>query len=113
MTRAKTRARQKDFGSPVVVEEMEPVGFDLYGQHFNCYKQINGIALLRFVKEANAEDGARATQALLDIFERVMRDEEYQRFSALCEDPDTIVPVETLSDIISFLIEVYTERPTK
>lgn len=112
MTRKKTRARQKDFGSPVVVDEMEPVGFDLYGQHFECYKQINGIALLRFVKEANNEDGARATQALLDIFERVMNDSEYARFIELCEDPDTIVPVETLSEIIGFLIEVYTDRPT-
>jgi hypothetical protein len=112
MTKAKARARQKDFGSPVVVDEMEPVGFDLYGQHFECRKQINGIALLRFVREANAEDGARSTQALLDIFERVMPKDEYSRFIELCEDPETIVPIETLSEIIGFLIEVYTERPT-
>jgi hypothetical protein len=108
-----TKARHKDFGKPVLPDEMEPVSFDLYGQTFQCYKQINGIALLRFVKEANAEDGARATQALLDIFKRVMNDAEYDRFMELCEDPDTVVPVETLSDIISFLIEIYTDRPTK
>lgn len=115
MTRGKpkARARQKDFGAPVIMDEMEDVGFDLYGQHFVCYKQINGIALLRFVKEANNEDGARATQALLDIFERVMNQTEYDKFIALCEDPDTIVPVDTLSEIIGFLIEVYTDRPTK
>lgn len=108
-----TKARHKDFGAPVLPEKMEPVSFDLYGQTFNCYKQINGIALLRFVKEANSEDGARATQALLDIFKRVMNDSEYERFLALCEDPDTIVPVETLSEIVSFLIEIYTDRPTQ
>ena len=50
---------------------------------------------------------------MLDIFNRVMNDKEYARFMALCEDPDTVVPVETLSDIISFLIEIYTDRPTK
>ncbi len=106
--------RHKDFGSPVLPEKMEPVTFDLYGKTFDCYKQINGIALLRFVKEASAEDGARATEALLDIFNRVMNEEEYKRFMELCEDPDTIVPVETLSDIVSFLVETYTEQsPTK
>ena len=108
-----TKSRHKDFGAPVLPEKLEPVSFDLYGKTFQCYKQINGIALLRFVKEANAEDGARATQALLDIFHRVMNDDEYARFEELCQDPDTIVPVETLSDIISFLIEVYTDRPTE
>lgn len=108
-----TKSRHKDFGAPVLPEEMEPVSFKLYDHEFQCYKQINGIALLRFVKEANSEDGARATQALLDIFQRVMNDSEYERFVALCEDPDTIVPVDVLSDIISFLIEVYTDRPTK
>lgn len=113
MTKAKAKARFKDFGAPVLPDEMEPVTFKLYGNEFECYKQINGIALLRFVKEANSEDGARATQALLDIFNRVMNDKEYERFIELCEDPDTIVPVEVLSEIISFLIEVYTDRPTK
>lgn len=108
-----TKSRRKDFGKPVLPDEMEPVSFVLYDQEFQCYKQINGIALLRFVKEANAEDGARATQALLDIFQRVMNDSEYERFMELCNDPNTIVPVDVLSDIISFLIEVYTDRPTK
>lgn len=105
--------RHRDFGKPVLAEEMEPVTFDLYDQTFNCYKQINGISLLRFVKEASAEDGARATQALLDMFARVMPKKEYNRFMELCDDPETIVPVETLSDIIGFLVEVYTDRPTK
>ncbi len=108
-----TKSRYKDFGRPVVQDELEPVSFELYEQKFNCYKQINGVALLRFVREANNEDGARATQALLDIFNRVMNDEEYGRFMELCNDPNTIVPVETLSDIIAFLIEVYTDRPTR
>lgn len=106
--------RHRDFGSPVLQAEMEPVFFELYGQTFNCYKQINGVTLLRFVREANAEDGSRATQALLDIFKRVMPQVEYDRFMALCEDDETVVPIETLSDIVAFLIEVYTDqRPTK
>ena len=104
--------RHRDFGKPVLPEAMEPVSFDLYGQTFNCYKQINGVALLTFVREANTEDGARATQAILDMFKRVMPSAEYERFMKLCDDPDTVVPVDTLSDIIGFLVEVYTDRPT-
>lgn len=105
--------RHRDFGSPVLPEKMDPVTFDLYGETFNCYKQINGVSLLRFVQEANNEDGAKATEALLDMFKRIMPSKEYERFMALCDDPDTVVPVDTLSDIIGFVIEVYTDRPTK
>lgn len=105
--------RFKDFGRPVKQDEMEPVAFDLYGQTFNCYKQIHGVTLLRFVKEANSEDGGRATSALLDVFQRVMPDEEYKRFEALCDDPETVVPVETLGEIVAWLMEVYAGRPTQ
>ncbi len=113
MTKAKTAQRHKDFGRPVKIEELEPVTFDLYGETFNCYKQIHGVTLLRFVKEANSEDGSRATDAMLSIFERVLPNEEYVRFETLCNDPDTVVPVDTLGEIIGWLMEVYSERPTK
>lgn len=113
MTKAKTPDRHKDFGKPVLQDEMEPVSFDLYGKTFNCYKQIHGVTLLRFVKEASSEDGARATEAMLTIFKRVMPSEEYARFEELCDDPDTVVPVETLGEIIGWLMEVYTGRPTE
>lgn len=113
MTKAKAAARHKDFGRPVQLDEMDPVSFDLYGETFNCYKQIHGVTLLRFVKEASAEDGSRAVAALLGIFERVMPAEEYERFEALCNDPETVVPVDTLGEIVGWLVEVYSDRPTK
>jgi hypothetical protein len=112
-SKAKTASRHKDFGAPVNQDELEPVSFDLYGDTFNCYKQIHGVTLLRFVKEATSEDGARATEAMLGIFQRVMPDDEYARFEKLCEDPDTVVPVDTLGEIIGWLVEVYSDRPTK
>lgn len=105
--------RFKDFGRPVKQDELEPVAFELYGQTFNCYKQIHGVTLLRFVKEANSQDGARATEAMLEIFQRVMPKDEYERFESLCEDPETVVPVETLGEIIAFLMEAYSSGPTK
>lgn len=103
--------RFKDFGRPVKQDELEPVAFSLYGETFNCYKQIHGVTLLRFVKQASSEDGSETTDAMLGIFEKVMPREEYERFEALCDDPDTVVPVETLGDIIGFLMECYSDRP--
>lgn len=111
MTRAK--ARHKDFGRPVNTDELEPVTFDLYGETYTCYKQIHGVTLLRFVKDANSEDGAKAPEAMLGIFERVMPPEEYKKFEALCNDPETVVPVDTLGEIIGWLLEIYADRPTK
>jgi hypothetical protein len=38
---------------------------------------------------------------------------EYERFTALMEDPKRIVPMDVLSEIMSWLIEEYTDRPTQ
>lgn len=105
--------RFKDFGSPVKQDELEPLAFELYGETFNCYKQIHGVTLLRFVKETSSEDGAAATNAMLDIFKRVMPKDEYTRFEELCNNPETVVPVDTLGEIIGFLMEAYSGRPTE
>lgn len=104
-------ARHKSFGRPVA-DDLGPLTFDLYDETFECRPQIQGNTLLTFVKQANSEDGSEATDALLNIFKRVMKEEEYERFEALCTNDDTVVPVDTLGDIVAWLMEQYSGRPT-
>jgi len=50
---------------------------------------------------------------VLDFFKKVMPPEEYERFEKLMEDPKRIVKMDVLSEIMSWLIEEYTDRPTE
>jgi hypothetical protein len=105
-------ARHKDFGGGE--EQYEEVSFTLWKEDFQCYEQVQGVSLLGFVQEAASGDGARAAQALLGFFERVMPPEEFVRFDELWNDPKRIVPIDKIAEIAEWLTEVYTERnPTQ
>ena len=60
------------------------------------------------------ENVANAATAIDIFFKAVLKsDEEYKRFDRLCKDPDVMINVETLFDIVQWLMETYGERPTQ
>lgn len=119
-------ARHRSFTVPQNTEELF---FDLEGQRFSCRPQIAAGVLLAFVtmgdnpaaskkkgkKAASAAeeaDNKNSTRALLKFFRGALRPPEYKRFMDLINDPDIAIPLETLNDIIEWLAEEYTGRPT-
>jgi hypothetical protein len=48
-----------------------------------------------------------------DFFEIVLTPESYVLFDKLAKDPDIAITVESLSEIVSWLVEQYTNRPTQ
>lgn len=50
---------------------------------------------------------------LTAFFSAVMEPKDYARFSALLDDPELLVPIETLSEIFEYLCEQYGDRPTE
>ena len=99
------------------LDDAEPLDFDLGGENFVCYPEVQGKTILDIMRAAAEGDedtrGVLMAVSVLDFFEKVMPPEEHERFSKLMEDPKRIVPMDTLSDIMSWLIEEYTDRPTR
>ncbi len=114
-----TAARKKRHKSFKVknIEESEPLTFDLGGEEFSCYPEVQGKTILDIMRAASEGDedtrGVMMAVSVLTFFEKVMPPEEYERFGKLMEDPKRIVPMETLSEIMSWLMEEYTDRPTE
>lgn len=110
------KKRHKSF-SVIDLDEADPLTFDLGGETFTCYPEVQGKTILDIMRTAAVSDedarGLLMAVSMTDFFEKVMPPEEYERFSQLMEDPKRIVPMDTLSEIMSWLIEEYTERPTK
>ena len=116
MTRAATKKRHKSF-NVISLDEAEPLTFDLGGEEFACYPEVQGKTILDIMKVAAEGDedtrGLLMAVSVLDFFEKVMPPSEYERFEKLMEDEKRIVPMDVLSEIMSWLIEEYTDRPTK
>lgn len=104
-------SRFKDFGSGSAKDSKEPIAFKIHGEEFNCVPEIQGKVLLNLVGEASSEDPAKSAAAINVFFDMVLEDESLERFNSLVEDKYRIVTVETLTEIISWLMEQYTNRP--
>jgi len=82
----------------------EPVTFDLDGQTYECIALLPagfGLDILRYGSSKAAE-----------FFDVIMLPASAERFAAAIRDPEHPVPQETLDEVIRWLVEVYTGRPT-
>lgn len=104
-------SRHKDFGSEAVPSE--PITFTVNGETFTAIPAIQGAFLLHFVNQAGGSDGIHAAEALMEFYARVLTPESLERFNAMCSSPDKIVSMTTLSEIVGWLVEEYTKRPTQ
>lgn len=107
----KKQVRSRSFGSQSV-EDIEPLDFSLHGETFNCRPRLQGAVILDFLSSGQDDSGAGTAAQILGIFPSALYPEDNARFEALIRDPDRIVELETLSEIVAFLIEAYTSRPT-
>lgn len=106
-------ARFKDFGSGNAGEQAEPITFKLHGEEFTCRGEIPGKVILDLVAKSSADDPSQSAVVIEGFFGIVLQPESLERFNALAVDPDRIVSMETLSDIVAWLVEEYTDRPTQ
>lgn len=106
--------RFKNFGTGSSrPEDREPLSFELYDETFECYPAVPGKVLLSLAATSAADDGAAAAKTITTFFEKVLKPESFERFDKLAGDPERVVTVETLSEIVAWLMENYAERPTQ
>lgn len=103
-------ARFKDFGSPAA-DRNEPLTFRIYGETFHAVGSIQGKTLMGLIKESTSEDPAESAAMVLGFFDKVLIPESLVRFNELLDSQDKIVPVETLAEIVGWLVEEYSGRP--
>jgi hypothetical protein len=107
--------RFKDFGSGKDLSKIEPLSFMLHGEEFLCTPVVQVKFLLEIISTtANTEDDPTASSRMFnDFFSHVLFEESYTRFESLLEDKNRLVEVETLSEIVAWLMEEYTSRPNQ
>lgn len=106
-------SRFKDFGAPNKGVVREKLSFKIYDEEFECIPALPGKTLLAFAAASDTEDGSESAKAITMFFEKVLTPESYARFEILAEDPDRLVTVETLAEIINWIVEAYSDRPTQ
>jgi hypothetical protein len=108
-------AKIKDFGAPGLGDNLEDITFVLHGESFTCRRGVPGKVMIDIAAQtANEDDPAAGAKVIDDFFRSVLISEEsYDRLNGILRDPDKMIPIETIMDIVSWLMEVYGERPTQ
>lgn len=104
-------SRFKDFGTGTAKKENKPLVFRLYDEDFQAIAQIPGVVMLDMARDAGSEDSAVSAGVILDFFEKVLTKDSWTRFNVLAKDPERIVTLETLGEIVGWLMEEYSDRP--
>jgi hypothetical protein len=107
-------ARHKDFGSEGVYrpEDLEPISFALLGETFDCKPIIPGAVLVEIISAIDGSAGAGG-DAVTETFRAALKPEDVERFYDLLKREDLVVSLQTLVDILQWLVEQYGQRPTK
>ena len=105
-------SRFKDFGDGGV-SESKPISFKLWGQEFHCVPVIQGKILLDIVADSSSEDVAKSSQVMTKFFDAVLKPESKEAFYSLLNDAEKITTIETLGEIVAWLMEEYSNRPTE
>lgn len=103
-------ARFKSFGSPAA-DKSEPLSFELYGETFHAKPALQGKTLMRLIAKSDINNAAESAGMIGDFFDVALLPEDLERFNALQDSDDKIVPVETLAEIVGWLVEEYSGRP--
>lgn len=110
--------RTRSFATPAAdpeapVVEVAPLGFDLAGESFEVLPEAPGIILLEFIEATTSDEKGANASALTKFLRSVMTAEEWARLDDTLHDPKNMIDIKTISEIVAFVIEEYTSRPTE
>jgi len=107
------RRTLKSFTSSKEKAVVEPIQFELEGETFEAYGQVPGAVLLDFIAASSQEDSTGTAGAIIGYLKSSMDKENFRRFDKLTRDPEKIIELQVLADIVAYLIEERTNRPTE
>jgi hypothetical protein len=105
-------AKSKSFGSyrPVGTE---PIDMNIYDQTFKVRGDMSGIQLLHMIKALDGDSELDSAETMISFIERAVLTADRERCMEYLENSEPAVPLTMLTEIISWLIEEYTAKPTE
>jgi hypothetical protein len=103
----------RDFDKEISTEPREEaVWFKLFGTKWNCADDVNGKRLLDNAALLDSDSVGEQRDGVLAIFEDTIVEDEAEDFFDRLNDPKTKIPLTTLVEIVGWLVDQYTDRPT-
>ena len=105
-------AKTTNFSDSAEEQSAAPVPFELGGETFHGKPWVQGIVLMDFLEQSDAE-GAAAVVAFKKFLKDALEPEEYERLDNHLRTAPVEIDIIDISKGVASLIEVYTSRSTK
>jgi len=106
-----TETRHREFKAKR--KDTPPLTFTLEGVEFECLPDIPGAVLTDFLGDATSDSPGRSAPALVNFITAVLLDDQVEPFLDLVHSKDTIIEIDLLGEIVTWLVEEYAGRPTE
>jgi len=104
----------KSFVSETEEAPVEPIEFELIkGETLEAYGDVSGAVTLEFIAATSGDNSAGVAKGLLDYLKASMDEENFKRFDTIIKSPDHKISIEKLSNIVAYLVEERSSRPTE
>lgn len=104
----------KSFISATKGAPVEPIEFELVeGETFEAYGEVSGAVTLNFIAATSTDNSADTAKGILDYLKASMDEGNFKRFESIINSPTYLIKIETLSEIVGYLIEERASRPTE
>ena len=92
----------------------EPIEFQFTedGEVFEAYPEVSGAVTLELVASAGSDDPSETAAGILSYLKGSMDASTYKRFNKFIKDPANDIRIERLSEVVAYLVEERTSRPT-
>ena len=104
-------AKRKSFGTyvPGGVPSLE---MEINGEVFRVRGSMSGVRLLNMIKALDGDNDVDSAETMVDFIRNSVLIEDRERCMEFLENEDNPVALATLTEIIRWLIEEYTAKPT-
>lgn len=86
-----------------------PLFIELLDKEYEAHSDIPGATILEF---AAASESGSSAGVLMEFLEKAIKPKDFAELKKVLNDPEVSIPVETIGEIVSYLIEQYTgDRP--
>lgn len=104
--------KKKSFGSHVP-KGINPMELEINDQTFLVRGAMSGVQLLQLIKAMDGNGDSDSADTMLNFIERSIIEDDRERAMEYLANSEPPVPLTTLTDIITWLIEEYTGKPTE
>lgn len=108
--------KMKSFSNSNKKKKGEPIPFEIEGsartEQFVANPSVPGAVLLELIGSSES-DGAESAKSITTYLKSSMSKAEFKKFDNFIKDPENEVELDTLVEVVSYLIEEQSSRPTE